>query len=71
MNIRTAISFPIKDPNWIRTLVVGSIVFMFSMPILTLGIPLMLGWTIQIGRKVRHGLESPLPSWKKAGKNLC
>jgi hypothetical protein len=68
MNIRTAISFPIQDPNWIRKFVVGSIIFMFSMPILTLGMPLLLGWTIQIGRKVWHGLESPLPRWKKAGE---
>ena len=66
MNLREAITFPFKDPNWLRKLVVASVVFLFGMPLMTLGMPFLLGWIIQLGRKVWYGREVPMPKWKDA-----
>jgi hypothetical protein len=61
MGLQAAITYPFKDPEWIKKARAGSLVILLSIPLFFLGTPTLIGWTVEIARNVAQKRESRLP----------
>jgi len=63
MDLKEAIEYPFKDPEWRRKAIMGSMVALLAVPLFFVGIPILLGWATRIARNVRDGGPAILPPW--------
>jgi hypothetical protein len=63
MDLQAAVTFPFKDPDWVKKSVVGSLLVLLSFPLVFLGVPILYGWAIRIARNVAAGQETGIPPW--------
>ena len=64
-NLDEAFTFVFKDPNWLTKLLIGGVFTFLS--ILFIGVPVILGYGIELLQRVRRGEKYPLPEWKDVG----
>jgi hypothetical protein len=65
VDLKEAMLYPFKDPEWLRKAIVGSIIALLAFPLFFLGIPVLFGWGMAIARDVRDGAPPSLPSWSR------
>ena len=59
MDIGLAFSFPFQDKDWVKKLILASVILLIPV----LGIIVVLGWTLAITRNVIQGEAEPLADW--------
>ena len=64
-HIDEAFTFVFKDPNWPTKLLIGGVFAFLS--IVFVGLPVILGYGIELLQRVRRGEEYPLPEWTDVG----
>lgn len=65
MNIGKAFSYVFEDPQWVTKILFGALFSLLSLVLV--GIPFLLGYSVQIVRNVRRGDANPLPEWSNLG----
>lgn len=61
IDVRQALTFVFKDERWVRKILVGAI---FALgPIAIIGIFFLVGYLVEILRRVSTGSDEPLPEW--------
>lgn len=67
MDLGTSFSFLFQDEEWVKKLLIGSLLVFLGF--ITFGILLLpvIGWAMEIGRRVIAGEEEPLPDWTDFG----
>jgi hypothetical protein len=65
MDFGKAFSFPFQDPDWAKKVLIPALVFLIPI----IGQIIVLGWALDITRRVIHREERPLPELD-FGKNL-
>ena len=63
MDFGLAFSFPFQDEKWIEKIVIGAVISIIPI----IGTFALLGWSIEIGRRVINGDEEVLPDWSDFG----
>ena len=63
MDFGLAFSFPFQDEKWIEKIVVAALISLIPI----VGWFALLGWSIEIGRRVINGDEEVLPDWNDFG----
>lgn len=66
MNYGEAFTFIAKDEDWLKKLAIGA-VFALLAPLLFIGLLPLLGWSLEIARRVIDGEEPVLPEWSNIG----
>jgi hypothetical protein len=66
MDFGKAFSFPFQDPDWAKKILIPALVFLIPI----VGQIIVLGWALDITRRVIHREERPLPELD-FGKNLA
>lgn len=66
MNYGEAFTFIAKDEDWLKKLAIGA-VFAILAPLLFIGLLPLLGWALEIARRVIDGEEPVLPEWSNIG----
>jgi hypothetical protein len=62
IDIRQALTFPFSDQGWAKKIAIGAL---FALgPIIVVGIFFLVGYLIEITRRVAEGSEEPLPEWR-------
>jgi hypothetical protein len=64
-DIGKAFSAPFKDPSWVSKFVLAALFLLLSL--LGIGIPVVVGYTIQVTQRVIRREESILPDWSDIG----
>ena len=61
VDVRRSLTFAFEDERWTRKLLIGAL---FALgPVLVIGIFFLIGYLIEIIRRVETGAEEPLPEW--------
>ncbi|MEW6510607.1 MAG: DUF4013 domain-containing protein [Bacteroidota bacterium] len=60
-----AFSSPFKDPAWIAKFLIAGIFIVLCL--IGIGIPIIVGYLIQVTQRVMRREERPLPDWKDVG----
>ena len=63
MDFGLAFSFPFKDEKWIEKIVIAAVISIIPI----IGWFALLGWAIEIGRRVINGEEEVLADWSDFG----
>ncbi len=63
MDIGAALSFVTQDKDWIKKILIGAVLVLTG-----IGMIPVLGWTLEITRRVIRGDMEPLPEWAEFGK---
>jgi hypothetical protein len=63
MDIAAALSFVTQDKDWIKKILIGAVLVLTG-----IGMIPVLGWTLEITRRVIRGDAEPLPEWTDFGK---
>ncbi|GMR10979.1 MAG: DUF4013 domain-containing protein [Anaerolineae bacterium] len=63
MDLGLAFSFPFKDEKWIEKIVIAALISIIPI----IGWFALLGWSIEIGRRVINGEEQVLADWSDFG----
>jgi hypothetical protein len=66
MDVGKAITFFRDDEQWVGKIIIAAVFAFLSF--LLVPIPLVIGYSIGIGRNVMNHLEKPLPEWTNFGK---
>ncbi len=66
MDFGLAFSFPFKDEKWIEKIVIAAVLSIIPI----IGWFALLGWSVEIGRRVINGDEEVLPDWSDFGGML-
>ena len=66
MNYGEAFTFIAKDEDWLKKLAIGAVFALLS-PLLFIGFLPLLGWSLEIARRVIDGEEPVLPEWSNIG----
>jgi len=64
MQYGTAFTFPFKDQDWIKKFVIAAVLFLIPI----VGQIFLLGWGLEITRRVIKEDPTPLPEWNNFGK---
>ncbi len=67
MDFGLAFSFPFQDEKWIEKIVIAAVISVIPI----VGWFALLGWSIEIGRRVINGDEEVLPDWSDFGGLLA
>ncbi len=65
MDISRAVQFMMDDEKWITKLLIACVVTLLS--VFVLPIFVLMGYSIQIARNVKDGMDVPLPEWDNWG----
>jgi hypothetical protein len=65
IDIGRALSFVLEDPDWIKKLLIGSLVSLAVF--LLIGIPLLVGYYQRVIQRTARGERYPLPDWDDWG----
>lgn len=60
-----AFSSPFKDPAWISKFIIAGVFILLS--VFLIGIPIIVGYLIQVTQRVMRREEHPLPPWNDIG----
>jgi hypothetical protein len=63
MDIGAALSFVTQDKDWIKKILIGAVLVLT-----VIGMIPVLGWALEITRRVIRGDSEPLPEWTDFGK---
>jgi hypothetical protein len=63
MDIGAALGFVTQDKDWIKKILIGAVLVLT-----VIGMIPVLGWTLEITRRVIRGDAEPLPEWTEFGK---
>lgn len=63
MNYGRAFSFVTEDPDWIKKIVIGGLVFLIPV----VGLLALMGWGLEINRRIITGETELLPEWSDFG----
>ena len=66
MDFGKAFTFVFEDDEWITKLLIGGIIMLIPI----IGMLVVLGWMLEIGRRVAAGESSVLPDWSDFGAYL-
>jgi hypothetical protein len=55
MDLFKAFEIPFRDPHWLKKVIVGSGVVVFSILIPFIGFPILYGWGIHLARDIKNG----------------
>ena len=75
MNVGRAISYVTEDPNWVRKILIGGAIMLVSwigmfLVVGIIGFFLLLGYALEIVRRVYYGVDTPLPEWTDIGEYI-
>lgn len=59
MDFGLAFTFPFQDEKWIGKILIAAVISIIPI----IGLIAVLGWSIEIGRRVIQGEKHPLPDW--------
>jgi hypothetical protein len=65
MDISTALSFVTQDRDWLKKIAIGAL-----LAITGIGYIPLLGWAVEISRRVIHGASEVLPDWSDFGRYI-
>ena len=65
MDIGLAFSFVTQDRDWLKKIGIGSLLFLTL-----IGFIPVLGWGVEVSRRVIHGASEVLPDWSDFGKYI-
>jgi Protein of unknown function (DUF4013) len=65
MDIGLAFSFVTQDRDWLKKIGIGSL-----LSLTLIGIIPVLGWGVEVSRRVIHGASEVLPDWSDLGKYI-
>jgi hypothetical protein len=61
INVRQALTFPFHDERWVKKILIGAL---FALgPIIIVGIFFLIGYLIEVARRVAADSKEPLPEW--------
>ena len=61
IDVRQALTFPFDDERWVKKALIGAL---FALgPIIIVGIFFLVGYLVEIARRVAAGSDDPLPEW--------
>jgi hypothetical protein len=64
-NLGRAFAFMFEDKDWIQKILIGAAFVLLS--VILVGIPLVLGYLLEVARRSAEGQEVPLPDWDNLG----
>ncbi len=64
-NLGRAFAFMFEDKDWIQKILIGAAFVLLSF--ILVGIPLVLGYLLEVARRSAEGKEVPLPNWDNLG----
>lgn len=64
-NLGRAFAFMFEDKDWIQKILIGAAFVLLSF--ILVGIPLVLGYFLEVARRSAEGKEVPLPNWDNLG----
>ncbi len=67
MDYGTAFTYVIQDEEWVKKILIAAL-FAFLAPFLGIGAIILVGWSMEIARRVKRGDEEILPDWTDFGK---
>lgn len=67
-SLKTFIRFPFRGPNWTSRFIVGSALVLGNFVVPVIPSFFVLGYVLEIMRRVIHGEEPSLPAWDNPGK---
>lgn len=75
MNVGRAISYVTEDPDWVRKVLIGGAIMLVSsigmfLVVGIIGFFLLLGYALEIVRRVYYGVDTPLPEWTDIGEYI-
>ena len=68
MDVGRAFSFPFRDPDWVVKFLVGAVFVLLS--VVLVGIPFLVGYMVEVVRRVAAGEAEPLPAWENLGEKF-
>jgi len=70
-NLKIFISFPFRGPNWLSRFIVGAALVLGNFVIPIIPSLFVIGYVLEIMRRVIQGEEPSLPAWDNLGKILA
>lgn len=64
-NLGRAFAFMFEDKDWIQKILIGAAFTLLS--VILVGIPIVLGYLLEVARRSSEGKELPLPEWDNLG----
>jgi hypothetical protein len=64
-NLGRAFAFMFEDKEWIQKILIGAAFTLLS--VILVGIPIILGYLLEVARRSAEGKELPLPEWDNLG----
>ncbi|MCL6648375.1 MAG: DUF4013 domain-containing protein [Chloroflexi bacterium] len=68
MNVGKAFSYVFEDREWLSKLLFGALFQLLSLVLI--GIPFVVGYSLEIVRNVHRGDPNPLPAWTNLGEKF-
>lgn len=63
MDIGRSFSYITEDPDWLKKTLIGAL-----LALVVVGMPAVIGWMVEIIRRVSNGDPNPLPAWDNLGE---
>lgn len=63
MDIGKSFSYITEDQDWLKKTLIGAL-----LALVVVGLPALIGWMVEIIRRVANGDPSPLPDWDNLGE---
>jgi formylglycine-generating enzyme required for sulfatase activity len=70
INLIKAITYIFDDPNWVTKVLIGAAIWLSAGFTFSLTFTFLLGYSLEVSRRVIVGEEHPLPTWSNLGQRF-